>query len=743
MPRNRTCRSSSFWSNLARLVGRGGAKGRDRRPLSLEKLDSRSLLSANNLGLISGRIYDDVTGDGITADDPTLPGVQIELYRDGGNGAFDNGGGDDAFMGSRVSGAAGRYAFGDLVAGVYYVQETAPTGFAQAANNGVSEIVIAEAAALGTPGITVDSFDVTQQSIVASSLGQRKATSAALANEAIGGERDLLVELTSQNGELGLSANAFGEKLLEFTASATAIGRRVVTWDGIDGNADQLDPTGLGGLDLTSQGTMSALRFVMGADQSNGSATIRIYTDATHWSQAIVTTPNTGGPATIEFDIPLASFVPQAGGGADMTRVGAVQFELSGIAAVDGQIESVAMVGPTRFVRHFANARQVDVNVTKTGSPDPVVPGNELVYSFTVANNGPRGATGVVLNDPLPSTVQFISATSSQGTVQHQNGNLVAGLGNLAVGQSASIIVHAKVAGSARGTITNTATVASQQIDVNPANNTATAQTGLSPQVDVAVVKSATPTAVIIGNDFTYTMTVSNNGPSDATGVVVTDPLPAGLAFQSALTSVGTVASANGTVTASVGNLAKGATATVVVNVTLVSASTPSITNTATVAATEPETNLANNKSSQTVQVVYPTSSIAGRVFVDSNENGLLDSTENGLAGVTVRLTGQTVVGTTVDMTVVTGADGRYKFANLVQGTYTVQETQPAGYVDGQDSPGSPRYGTALDDVFANIELLGGLDLIDYNFGEKVPPPIIVSHPPIVTKRRFLASSGA
>src|SRR5207302_4082967 len=78
---------------------------------------------------------------------------------------------------------------------------------------------------------------------------------------------------------------------------------------------------------------------------------------------------------------------------------------------------------------------------------------------------------------------------------------------------------------------------------------------------DLAVTKTAFPNPVPLGTNLTYTVTVTNNGPSAATGVTLTDTLPAGVRFVSATPTQGTCAQASGTVTCDLGNLAFDVTA--------------------------------------------------------------------------------------------------------------------------------------------------------------------------------------
>ena len=110
--------------------------------------------------------------------------------------------------------------------------------------------------------------------------------------------------------------------------------------------------------------------------------------------------------------------------------------------------------------------------------------------------------------------------------------------------------------------------------------------------------------------------------------------------------------------------------------------------------------------------------SLAGSVYFDSNKSGTRDPGETGIPGVMVTLTGTDVDGTAVARTATTGAGGKYVFADLPAGTYTVSEpTQPVGYVDGRESVGTAG-GLVGDDEFTQVSIGGGVDATRYDFGE-------------------------
>ena len=124
---------------------------------------------------------------------------------------------------------------------------------------------------------------------------------------------------------------------------------------------------------------------------------------------------------------------------------------------------------------------------------------------------------------------------------------------------------------------------------------------------------------------------------------------------------------------------------------------------------------VANNNFGET------TGSLAGTVFRDDNNSGAQDPGEPGLAGVTLTLTGSDANGAIAPRTATTDANGRYIFTGLLNGgSYTISETQPPAYGDGQDTAGnaSGAAGSVANDVVSGIQLGTSQDATGYNFGE-------------------------
>jgi uncharacterized repeat protein (TIGR01451 family) len=265
---------------------------------------------------------------------------------------------------------------------------------------------------------------------------------------------------------------------------------------------------------------------------------------------------------------------------------------------------------------------QADLTVTKVDSPDPVLAGMNLTYTVTLSNVGASDAQTVQLTDAIPANTTFVSAMQTSGPAFTLMTPPVGGTGSftatattLAAGATATFTLVVNVNAGALGgsTITNTATASSTTTDPTPGNNSDTETTNVVlPSVDLAVTKTDSPDPVLAGTNLTYTVTVTNAGPSDAQTVQLTDAIPANTTFVSAMQTSGPAftlmtppAGGTGTVTATAATLAAGATATftLVVNVNATALQGSTITNTSTVSSSTTDTNAANNSDTETTSV--------------------------------------------------------------------------------------------------------------------------------------------
>lgn len=240
-----------------------------------------------------------------------------------------------------------------------------------------------------------------------------------------------------------------------------------------------------------------------------------------------------------------------------------------------------------------ASPTNTDLSITKTASPSPVNAAQSMTYQLAAANNGPADASNVVVTDTLPSQVTFVSATPAQGSCSESSGTVTCNLGTVTDGASVaiSIVVTAPSSGQ---TITNTASITATEPDGVPSNNSTSLDTTVVANADLAVTKTSSPPSVSLNEQITYSVVTTNNGPSSATNVVLSDNLPSSASFVSATVTQGSCSESGGIVTCNIGTLANGAAATATIRVNAPGTS-QSLTNTASASATETDPTSGNN----------------------------------------------------------------------------------------------------------------------------------------------------
>ena len=265
-----------------------------------------------------------------------------------------------------------------------------------------------------------------------------------------------------------------------------------------------------------------------------------------------------------------------------------------------GSIKNTASVNGSQYDYNPSNnkasetinvVKAADLSVVKSVNNTSPDFGDLIRWTVTVRNNGPDDATDVNVTDVLPSDLLLKSSSASSG--RYSDG--VWTIGNLAKGGSATLTVVTEI--TKTGTIKNVVSVEGNEFDINESNNHADASVNVAKAADLAVVKSVNNTAPNFGDLVKWTVTVRNNGPDAATGVNVSDALPAGLILQSHSVSVGSYSKGVWTI----GNLANGGSATLSI-VALVN-KTGSIKNTASVKGNEFDINPSNNNASKSINV--------------------------------------------------------------------------------------------------------------------------------------------
>ncbi|RYD98055.1 MAG: DUF11 domain-containing protein [Sphingobacteriales bacterium] len=270
-------------------------------------------------------------------------------------------------------------------------------------------------------------------------------------------------------------------------------------------------------------------------------------------------------------------------------------------AVISGNETDPNLANNTSTVTPIPGALQANLGVLKTVDNASPVMGSNVTFTIVVNNAGPNNATGVIVTDQLPSGYSFVSATSTTGTYNNATG--IWNVGNFANGETATLTITATVKTS--GSYANTAVVSGNEADPVPGNNNSTVTpVPNAAMVDLSILKTSPFVATAIGEAFEYTIQVKNIGANLATGVLMSDILPANLNYISAATSYGTAtySATTKTVSWNIGSLAAGATIELTLKVNTNIAGT--ISNTATVSSTETDVNLLNNTSTHAKQIL-------------------------------------------------------------------------------------------------------------------------------------------
>lgn len=249
-----------------------------------------------------------------------------------------------------------------------------------------------------------------------------------------------------------------------------------------------------------------------------------------------------------------------------------------------------------------------DLSVTKSDGLTNAAPGGSLSYTIVVSNAGPGAVSDASVSDTLPAgltcTWTSVAAGGASGSAASGAGSISETL-TLPSGSSVTYTVPCEIDLGATGTLSNTATVSSSVPETAPGNESASDTTTLAAAADLSLDKQTSATEVAVGTAVTYTLAVTNNGPSNAQAVSVVDTLPPGVAFQSASGAGWSCNEAAGVVTCDRATLGSAQSAPLEIEVTM-PGSAGEVVNQATVSSSTPEAAAGDESDSVSVQVFAP-----------------------------------------------------------------------------------------------------------------------------------------
>ena len=284
-----------------------------------------------------------------------------------------------------------------------------------------------------------------------------------------------------------------------------------------------------------------------------------------------------------------------------------------------GNIENTATVSGKEYDYNLANNkvsktinvdRAADLSVIKSVNETRPNYGDLVKWTVTVRNNGPDMASGVNVSDVLPEGLVYQSSSASVGS--YANG--VWTIGNLDNGKTVTLTIISKV--DKTGSINNIVNVSGNEYDINKTNNENNKIIDVPKACDLEVIKSVNDSSPNYHKLVRWTIIVNNNGPDNATGVLVEDILPQGLV----------IISSNANYTNGkwfIGNL--NAFSSKILEITTLINKTGLLINNANITGNEYDFNKSNNYDNASIDVL-PSADLEIQKIV-SNENPLYNDT--------------------------------------------------------------------------------------------------------------------
>jgi uncharacterized repeat protein (TIGR01451 family) len=286
---------------------------------------------------------------------------------------------------------------------------------------------------------------------------------------------------------------------------------------------------------------------------------------------------------------------------------------------------------------HDTIVATADLSIAAGASPDPAVAGEDLTYTITVTNAGPSTVSDAVVTDTIPAGTTF-KAAQDGGT--RSGGVATWTLGPLAANATATVHLVVTVQANRTTDVSNDVAVASAVADPDTTDRSTTVVSKVTEAAaDLSIKTTSSGGSVAVGHVVKFVVTVSNDGPADATGVKIKDDLPKGVTFQSADESDGSFSKTSGIW--DLGDLAADHDATLRISGTVNSDAGSTLANSATIQAVDQsDPTSSNDDDTVTVEVLgsevtnTTTTTTGGTTSVSGTETLATTGTDAPVRGV-------------------------------------------------------------------------------------------------------------
>ena len=259
-----------------------------------------------------------------------------------------------------------------------------------------------------------------------------------------------------------------------------------------------------------------------------GTGTSELVADLTYNSDNLPTSGlgNVPDGVTTTFTATLGTMAPEVAGTVDGIATSTFSAgPVGGVAVMSATVDN-------ETVTTTVTVEQVDLLIDKENGADIARPGEVLTYTLTITNDSPLNATGLVVTETLPLSTTFVSGLGWNPVDDDQVYTQAIGALDAGLSTTLSITVRlSETLPTGFDAITNTAEVVDDGSSGPQAYAKGVDVDSVTVPPDLAVSKTVSPATAKPGDAVTYTLSIANMGTVTATGVVVTDTLPAHTTF--------------------------------------------------------------------------------------------------------------------------------------------------------------------------------------------------------------------